>query len=302
MWIVAVLACTPLVFTFVFRRAVTRAWKKTAVALAATVETPGVFDAFVCRQFRVDGSLDRSQVMVKTFEGESPEELNPGTGFLGWIWDRLFGGRVSYSLRIVVRPNDGVIPTDLKIVRRCQPEGKAVSPSDWETTVQMTGEDFGLLAKENRLAVQKLVVLRGAEIKSGAVVLEARGPLFRSKPVLGLIEEMAEVGTTVSMSIGVWQQLMSSDDVPSSPGVGGEATANGSRQTTPLRGVSLARLEQYVFEAQDQIKKGRVLNTPVDGHATPEASDRLGVLLEKARFVRAQRARRRRERAKATKK
>ena len=145
MWLIAVVACSPLFLTFLFRVAVTGAWKTFGRKLGTKLATPGVFDAFVCRQFRVDGHLNRSGVTLKTYEGETHDNPNPGGGLLGRIWERFMGGRIAYSLRIVVRPEDGIIPSDLTISRLRQPDGNVVRPSEWESTVKVTGDDFGLL-------------------------------------------------------------------------------------------------------------------------------------------------------------
>ncbi len=278
MWLIAVVACSPLFLTFLFRVAVTGAWKTFGRKLGTKLATPGVFDAFVCRQFRVDGHLNRSGVTLKTYEGETHDNPNPGGGLLGRIWERFMGGRIAYSLRIVVRPEDGIIPSDLTISRLRQPDGNVVRPSEWESTVKVTGDDFGLLDKETRTLVQRLVAIEGAEVKSGAVVIELRGPVFRATPVLDLVAKLVELSTALSMSVGMWQQLLTSSNVPSSPGVGGAATTRGETPTAPLRGVRLDQLADFVTEAQQHVANGTVPHTPEGGETAVTAASRLRAL------------------------
>ena len=284
MWLIAVLACSPLFATFVFRFAVTRAWRRIAKRLGTKLATPGVFDAVVCRQFRVDGQLERSGITLKTYEGETHDNPNPGAGLLGKIWERFFGGRIAYSLRIVVRPEDGIIPSDLIVSRVRQPEGDVVRPSEWDSTIKVIGNDHGLLDKEARLLVQRLVAIKGVEIKSSVVVIELRGPIFRPEPVLALVADMVELSTALSMSIGMWQQLLSSSNVPSSPGVGGVAADCRERQTTPLRGVQVDQLAQFVAEARQHVEDGTVPATPTDGESVVTAASRLRALHSNGRL------------------
>ena len=217
MWLIAIIACCPFVVAVVVRLHVARVWKGAAKELGGRYTKPRFADAFICRDFHIDGTCRKASVRMKTVEEHIPDDANLSGGLLGMIWDLLFASRRAYGVQIIVTPEQGVIPTNLTIRPKIR-QSTRVNPKLWSDQVLMRGQSPNLLPMQGRLAVQRAVVQHGAVIVGGAVVLTRTGPLFAFENCKKVIEDMAKAAEALTMSFNAWSGAM--EAAPDTPATG----------------------------------------------------------------------------------
>ena len=207
MWFVAIFACFPIVIAVVLRLQVASVWRRAAKELDGKFTKPRFADAFVCRDFTIDGTSSKMSVQLKTIEGHMPDDPNLSGGILGWIWDRLMARRSAYGVRIVVKPIKGVIPTQLTVRPRIRRDGR-VSPKHWSEQVFVRGNSHGLLTPRRRSPVHRALVQHGAAVTGGVVILIRPGPLFSFANCRSIIKDMARAADAVTMSFDAWSTTL----------------------------------------------------------------------------------------------
>ena len=206
-WIVPILACFPIVMAVAIRLQVANVWRRAAKELDGSFTKPRFADAFVCRDFAVDGKYRKASVRMKTVEGHMPDDENLSRGFLGWVWDRMFASKSAYGVRIVVEPIEGVIPTNLTLSAKVR-QSSRVNPKHWSDQVEVHGKSYGLLAPPRRPAIHRVVVQYGATVTGGVVVLTRPGPLFDFENCRKIIKDMAKACESLTMSFNAWSNTM----------------------------------------------------------------------------------------------
>lgn len=215
MSIIAVLACSPMLFTVWLRWMIGRNWRKAAKALDGRIMKPGITDGFVCRAFVVEGSRKNHDVVMKTVDRRHLPASDGNASILGWLWNSLSPERSTYAFQITVRPTSGLIPPGLGVTPKVREAGR-VDQRQWKTQMIVKDDSYRLLESPRRRAVQEAALVHGVTITSGALFQFTPGPLFSVTQTLDIVDAMIGAAKVVTMSTSRWAAETTDYQVPGS--------------------------------------------------------------------------------------
>ncbi len=215
MWIIAVLACSPIILTIWLRWTIGRNWRKAAKALDGRILKPGITDGFVCRTFVVEGTRKNHDIVMKTVDRRNLPASDGHLSILGRLWSTLSPERSTYALQITVRPTAGLIPPGLGVAPRGRESGR-VDQRRWKQQMIVKNDSYRLLESPRRRVVQEAAHAHGVTITSGALFQLTPGPLLALAPTFEIIDTMIAASKVVTMSTSRWAAETTDYQIPSS--------------------------------------------------------------------------------------
>ena len=203
MWIATLLTCTSIAAWVFMRLYSARTWKSLASRINGARTVFLAPERWTRRQFRAEGNIRSSHVVVRTTDSPVRRRLHPNSGWLGKLRSLLPFGRRSRGLKVTVTPIDRDIPRGLVIARRVDRRpARGFSREEWRRLVSISGEARGVLTGAARAKLFSLIVDHDVTVHSGAVIWEGAAPLLSARGLAEFIQRMVGAGEPLGLSIG----------------------------------------------------------------------------------------------------